>query len=98
VLAEGGLLATVALALGYAIMLGVHHAFTRRGIELAAVAGMKMEWGGVILDDVRLRTVIDPARWLFGGAGIALIVVASVLYPAWRAMRLDPAQAMRTYE
>jgi ABC-type antimicrobial peptide transport system permease subunit len=59
---------------------------------------MKVEWGGVILDDVRLRTAIDPARWLFGGAGVAMIVVASALYPAWKATRLDPAQAMRTYE
>jgi putative ABC transport system permease protein len=98
VLAEGGLLAISSLALGYAIMLGVHHAFTRQGIEVAAVSGMKMEWGGVILDDVRLRTVIDPARWLMGGVGVALIVVASALYPAWKATRLDPAQAMRTYE
>jgi ABC-type lipoprotein release transport system permease subunit len=98
VLAEGGLLAIFSLAVGYALMLGVHHAFTRRGIELAAVSGMKMEWGGVILDDVRLRTLIDPARWLIGGAGVALIVIASTLYPAWKATRLDPAQAMRTYE
>jgi ABC-type antimicrobial peptide transport system permease subunit len=52
----------------------------------------------VILDDVRLHTAIDPARWLFAGAGVALIVLASVLYPAWKATRLDPAQAMRTYE
>jgi ABC-type lipoprotein release transport system permease subunit len=98
VLAESGLLAIFSLALGYVIMLGVHHAFTRRGIELAAVSGMKMEWGGVILDDVRLRTAIDPARWILGGTGVALIVVASALYPAWKATRLDPAQAMRTYE
>jgi ABC-type antimicrobial peptide transport system permease subunit len=57
-----------------------------------------VEWGGVILDDVRLRTAIDPARWIVGGIGVALIVVASGLYPAWKATRLDPAEAMRTYE
>jgi ABC-type lipoprotein release transport system permease subunit len=98
VLAESALLAIFSLSLGYAFMLAMHHAFTSQGIEVAALAGMKVEWGGVILDDVRLRTAIDPARWLFGGAGVALIVVASALYPAWKATRLDPAQAMRTYE
>lgn len=98
VLAESGLLAIFSLGLGYAFMLALHHAFTSQGIEVAALAGMKVEWGGVILDDVRLRTAIDPARWLFGGAGVALIVLASAFYPAWKATRLDPAQAMRTYE
>lgn len=98
VLAESTLLAAGSLALGYLVMLLLHFTFTRQGIELAALSGMKMEWGGVILDDLQLRTVINPARWLIGGAGVALIVVASGLYPAWKAMRLDPAQAMRTYE
>jgi len=98
VLAESGLLAIFSLSLGYALMLALHLAFTSQGIEVAALAGMKVEWGGVILDDVRLRTAINPARWLFGGAGVALIVVASALYPAWKATRLEPAQAMRTYE
>ena len=92
------MIAIFSLSLGYALMLALHLAFTGQGIEVAALAGMKVEWGGVILDDVRLRTAINPARWLFGGAGVALIVVASALYPAWKAMRLDPAQAMRTYE
>jgi ABC-type lipoprotein release transport system permease subunit len=98
VLAESGLLAIASLSLGYALVLAVHFAFTSQGIEVAGLAGMKMEWGGVILDDLRLRTAINPARWLIGGAGVTLIVVASALYPAWKATRLDPAQAMRTYE
>jgi ABC-type lipoprotein release transport system permease subunit len=98
VLAESGLLAILSLGLGYALILTVHHFCSGPGIELAAFSGMKIEWGGVILDDVRLRTAIDPARWLVGGAAVALIVLASALYPAWKATRLDPAQAMRTYE
>ncbi len=98
VLAESGLLAAFSLGLGYAFMLVLHYAFTGQGIEVPALSGMKMEWGGVILDDLRLRTAIDPARWLLGGVGVASIVVASALYPAWKATRLDPAQAMRTYE
>jgi ABC-type lipoprotein release transport system permease subunit len=98
VLSESALLATLSLALGYALMLAVHCFCTGPGIELAAFSGMKIEWGGVIVDDVRLRTLIDPARWLVGGAAVTLIVVASALYPAWKATRLDPAQAMRTYE
>jgi ABC-type lipoprotein release transport system permease subunit len=98
VLAEGGLLAFISLALGYALILTAHCFCGGRGIEMAAFSGMKLEWGGVILDDLRLRTAIDPTRWLVSGAGVALIVVASALYPAWKATRLDPAQAMRTYE
>lgn len=95
VLAESGLLALVSLALGYALMLALHYGFTAHGIEVAALSGMKVEWGGVILDDVRLRTAIDPVRWLLGGAAVALIVVASALYPAWKAVRLDPMPTAR---
>jgi putative ABC transport system permease protein len=98
VLAESALLVMVSLTLGYALMLVVHSCCSGRGIELSAFSGMKLEWGGVILDDIRLRTAVDPMRWLIGGAGVALVVLASTLYPAWRATRLDPVQAMRTYE
>lgn len=98
VLAESTLLALGSLAVSYVVMLALHFTLTQKGIKLAAFSEMKMEWGGVVLDDLRLRTAIEPARWFIGGVGVALIVVLSGLYPAWKAARLDAAQAMRTYE
>jgi ABC-type lipoprotein release transport system permease subunit len=37
-------------------------------------------------------------KWLVGSVSVLLLVVLTSVYPAFRAVRLDPAQAMRTYE
>ena len=59
---------------------------------------MKIDVSGVMIEDLRLRSAIDPVRWGMGGVGVVAVVVLSACYPALRAARLDPVQAMRTYE
>jgi putative ABC transport system permease protein len=98
VLAESAVLTLLSVAGGYLLALLIHLYLSRWGIDLAGLSGMKMELAGVTVQDLRLRSVIGPWRWLAGGAGVVAIVLFSACYPALRASRLDPIVAMRTYE
>jgi putative ABC transport system permease protein len=98
VLAETAALTSLSVALGYLLALLMHAYLSRWGVDLAGLSGMKVELAGVTVQDLRLRSVIDPVRWAAGGLGVIVIVVLSACYPALRAARLDPVQAMRTYE
>jgi len=98
VLAETAALTTLAVALGYLLALAIHLYLHHFGIDLAGLSGMQVELAGVTVADLRLRSMIDPLRWLAGGVGVVAIVVLSAGYPALKAARLDPVQAMRTYE
>ena len=98
VLAETAVLTSLSVTAGYGLALLVHLYLRRFGIDLAGLSGMKVELAGVMVQDLRLRSVVDPWRWLAGGAGVVAVVLLSACYPAFKAARLDPVEAMRTYE
>lgn len=92
IIAESVLLALVSVALGLGLGLLLHVWVAGHGIDVASWAG-EMEfsgiaWSGKIYSRLTLGVVVE---WTLVIGGI---VVASALYPAWRATRLEPVEAM----
>lgn len=98
VLAETALLALLAMGLGLALALGLHAWFSTHGLDYGALLGGDFDVSGVIVDDLVIHTIVDLPRWIAACGGVIVMIVLAALYPAWRATRLDPSQAMRTYE
>ncbi|MCA9515680.1 MAG: ABC transporter permease [Myxococcales bacterium] len=98
VLAETALLALFAMGVGLAIALGLHAYFATHGLDYGALLGGDFDVSGVIVDDLVIHTTVDAPRWIAACAGVLVMIVLAAIYPAWRATRLDPSQAMRTYE
>lgn len=94
VMAEAVVLALLSAAVGLAIGLTLHAVIADRGIDLAALAGGEYEFAGIAWSG-RIYSRLTPwvvSKW-------TLVVVAMVLlsaaYPAARAVRLEPVEAMR---
>lgn len=98
VLRETVVLALLAMSLGFGLALAGHAYLATHGLDYGAFVGGEFDVSGVIMDDLIIYTKIDVARWLGSGAAVFGMILLSALYPAWRATRLDPSQAMRTYE
>lgn len=70
------------------------------GLLLAWVLGRAVNWGAniyIVRQGFRAETLFHIPLWLVAGSlGFALVVsIASGLYPAGRAARIDPARALR---
>ena len=97
-LAETILMTGLALAVGFALGFGAHLAVTHWGIPVAAWGVESMEVSGVDFANMTMRSKLNPLKWTLASLGVALITIGSALYPAYRASRLTPADAMRFYE
>ena len=97
-LAETGLLAVVAMAIGLVVALAMHTWIATSGIDMAALYGDSLEVAGVSLTDTVIRSRIDPARWVGASFAVFVMVLFAAAYPAFRATRLEPFEAMRFYE
>jgi len=97
-LRETVLLTALAMAVGLAIGYTGHRIIASVGIDIASMGVEEMEMSGVDFGQMVMYSTIVPARWIIGSVVIAVATVASAVYPAWRAARLEPAEAMRFYE
>lgn len=97
-LAETAILALLAIAAGLTIALLGHILIDRWGIDLAMYGLEEMELSGIDLADLVVYSHIVPMKWFLSSVIIAVTTIAAALYPAWRAARLAPAEAMRFYE
>ncbi|MBA2665018.1 MAG: ABC transporter permease [Bradymonadaceae bacterium] len=95
---ESVLLALIAMVIGFAMGFSVHLIIDHVGINAADMGAGDMEMAGVSLADMIIRSELRPLKWLIGSCCVFAVVMVSALYPAWRATRLSPAQAMRFYE
>lgn len=98
VLSETVLMTALALAVGFVLGLGGHLAVSHWGISMASYGLEDMELAGVDLSDLVMYSTITPIKWVWASVLVAVATVASALYPAWRATRLAPAEAMRFFE
>jgi ABC-type lipoprotein release transport system permease subunit len=94
VMAEATVLALVACALGLAIGLSLHYWMATTGLDVGAIYGEDFEFAGIAFKG-RIYSKLYAAQVATWTAIVFGIVIASSLYPALRATRLNPAKAMR---
>jgi len=97
-LTETVLMTAIAMGIGFAVGFSAHLAAAHWGIPLSLWGLDEMELSGVDFADLVIYSEITPLKWIVGSIGVALATIASSLYPAWRAGRLAPAEAMRFFE
>jgi lipoprotein-releasing system permease protein len=94
VMAEACVLAVVSAALGLILGAAGHYYLATRGIDIAAMAGGEYEFAGIAFSGKVYSRLTAPLalRWALIVMGL---VLGSAIYPAWRATRLEPVEAMR---
>ncbi len=98
ILGETVFLVLLAMAAGLALGLGIHYSLVHWGIPMSAFGVKDMELSGVDVSSLVIRSRITVDKWIVASVLTALATVAAAIYPALRAARLAPAEAMRFYE
>lgn len=93
ILWEGFFQAMLAAAAGLILSVPVLYYVTRVGIDLAALGG-QISMSGIGLDPV-MRGIVNPTIVVGPLSTMFVIVLLSMLYPAVKAARIKPVEAMR---
>jgi ABC-type lipoprotein release transport system permease subunit len=92
---ESTWLALVGLVGSVVVIVGPYWYFATKGIDYSAMLGSSgAEVAGVAMAPI-LYVRLYPESVLVIAAAVVLATLASGLYPAWRAGRADPAEAVR---
>ncbi len=98
VLYESLILGIIGLMVGFGLGLGANMWFDHVGIHAADFIGEEINIGEVPTLDLVIRSTIVAWRWIASTVFVLVVVLFSSLYPAWKAARLQPADAMRMSE
>jgi ABC-type lipoprotein release transport system permease subunit len=96
-LTETLLMTVMAMVLGFVLGYAGHLAASHWGIPVAAWGVDSMEVSGVDFAGMVMRSRITPVKWIAASILVALVTLGSALYPAWRASRFAPSEAMRFF-
>jgi ABC-type lipoprotein release transport system permease subunit len=94
---EGMILTAVSGLVGMALGAAIVWGFFRNGLDFSAMWDMEMEAAGIVIDPV----IVPRFHWsqiLQSLFFILAIGSLSSIYPAWRATRIDVAEAMKFEE
>lgn len=92
---EALVLAASAALLGLALGLSMHFWVARHGIDMTALAGGEdYQFSGIALSG-RFYSTLGPGTVVLWTIVVVLMVLISALYPAFRATRFEPVEAMR---
>ena len=94
VMAEALVLAVVASIIGLAVGLALHAWMASSGLDMAALYGEDFEFAGIVLEG-RIYSSLSASVVSMWTLVVMGIVILSALYPALRATRLKPVEAMR---
>ena len=90
---EAGLLAGVSVSLGAVLCGPLVWYLQAHGLDLRAVMG-ELSMAGVVIDPIWYGRH-DFATYVQAALGMTLVAVVAALYPAIRAARFRPVEAMR---
>lgn len=97
-LTETVLMTLIAMAAGFLLGYGAHLIIKHHGISMASYGLSEIDVSGVDMSDLVMYSTIVPVKWIAASILVAVATIGSAIYPAWRASRLAPAEAMRFFE
>ena len=94
VLLESFFLALVSALTGVVLGVGIVNLFGERGIDLSGTMPDGYDWGGMVFEPY-MQLHLAPMDLLIASLLMLVITLVAALLPAWRTVRLKPAEVMR---